>query len=118
MLANALFSADLVSKEAAENALESYVEVSGLLGQTACIINKNTAICMHHQQEHCNLHASATRTLQSACISNKNTAICMPQQQEHCESKPVQPPCGSCGCCGRRVSCWLVTGGLLLLCLA
>jgi hypothetical protein len=28
MLANALFSAELVSKEAAESALESYVEVS------------------------------------------------------------------------------------------
>jgi len=28
MLANALFSADLVSKEAAEGALEDYVEVS------------------------------------------------------------------------------------------
>jgi hypothetical protein len=33
MLANALFSADLVSKEAAENALESYVEVRGPLGK-------------------------------------------------------------------------------------
>jgi hypothetical protein len=29
MLANALFSADLVSKEAAESALESYAEVRG-----------------------------------------------------------------------------------------
>lgn len=35
MLANALFSADLVSKEAAESALESYAEVRqphGVLG--------------------------------------------------------------------------------------